>query len=421
MNSIRRVPGHTPAVVPSAERNGQNPAVCVLVPTRNEEGNVVSLVNRVAAAVQGLDAELLFVDDSDDGTAEVIRSLAQNAPMPVRLVHRTAAKRHDGLGGAVLAGMAETRADWVVVMDGDLQHPPEVIPALLDAARARDLDLVVASRYCSDGSSAGLATGFRRWGSSGASVAAKLLFPRRLSRTTDPMSGFFAVRAAAVPTSALRPRGFKILLEVLARLPRLRVGEVPFTFATRQTGQSKASWREASRYLLQLARLRVGGMSVANRLLRFAVVGASGFVVNLLVLRQLLAMSLPQLGAAQESICATVATQVALLWNFVLTEWWVFAGQARKGTLMGRAALFYALGNGSLLAQLPLAALVAATTPATYLQSTAIVLLGLVILRFAVLDRLLYRRAAGRERTPLPAVDGPGRRAGSTTGSGVDG
>ncbi len=386
-----------PATATEATSSSQAPTVCVLVPTRNEEGNVVSLVKRVVAAVKGLDAELLFVDDSDDGTAGVIRSAAGDALIPVRLVHRPAAERHGGLGGAVLAGMAKTRADWVVVMDGDLQHPPEVIPRLLDAARARDLDLVVASRYCLNGNSCGLTTGFRRWVSSAASVAAKLLFPRRLYEITDPMSGFFAVRAAAVRTSQLRPRGFKILLEIVARSPRLRIGEVPFTFTARQTGHSKASSREAFRYLLQLGILRVSGTSTANRLLRFGIVGASGLVVNLLVLRQLLTIPLLPPGAAQQSICATVATQLALMWNFILTERWVFAGQARSGTLMGRGALFGALGNGSLLVQLPLAAVVAATTHATYLQSTAIVLLGLVMLRFTLLDRLLYCRAGRRE------------------------
>lgn len=383
-------------------------AVCVLVPTRNEEGNVATLVNRVVAAVRGFDAELLFVDDSDDGTATVIRSVAEHAPIPVRIVHRTLAERHGGLGGAVLVGMAETKADWVVVMDGDLQHPPEVIPELLSAACVRDLDLVVASRYCLNGESSGFTTSFRRRVSGGASVAAKLLFPCRLSGITDPMSGFFVVRTAVVRKSELRPRGFKILLEIVARAPGLRIGEIPFTFAPRRTGQSKACWLEGWRYLLQLTALRFSCKSAADRLFRFAVVGASGLVVNLVVLYLLLITRPAPPGIVPEAIWSTVATQFALMWNFILSERWVFARQAHSGKLMGRVALFYALGNGSLLAQLPLVAAVVAIARMTYLQSTALVLLGLVILRFTILDGLLYRRAAnnegrdgspGRERT----------------------
>jgi hypothetical protein len=176
-------------------------------------GNVAPLIDRLGRALAGHAAEILFVDDSDDETPAGARS-AQG-----------------GLGGAVLAGIQATDAAWVVVMDGNLQHPPEVVPELLH--EGEEFDIVVASRYCGDGAADWLSSRYRELVSASASASApavaRLAFPRRLARVTDPLSGFFAVRVAALDAASLRPQGFKILLEILRRSPRTRVGElVPF-------------------------------------------------------------------------------------------------------------------------------------------------------------------------------------------------
>jgi dolichol-phosphate mannosyltransferase len=85
-----------------------------------------------------------------------------------------------------------------------------------------------------------------------------MLFPRRLRGVTDPMSGFFLVRPDAVDLDELRPRGFKILLELLVRCRTLRRAEVAFVFATRRAGESKGSVREGLSYLRSLWDLRLG-------------------------------------------------------------------------------------------------------------------------------------------------------------------
>jgi dolichol-phosphate mannosyltransferase len=118
----------------------------------------------------------------------------------VRLLHREGAERTGGLGGAVLAGIQATDAAWVVVMDGDLQHPPEVVPELLH--EGEELDIVVASRYCGDGAADRLRSRYRELVSSSASAVARLAFPRRLARVTDPLSGFFAVPVAALDAAS---------------------------------------------------------------------------------------------------------------------------------------------------------------------------------------------------------------------------
>jgi dolichol-phosphate mannosyltransferase len=239
--------------------------VAIVVPTRNERDNVLPLIARVSTAVQGLDAEILFVDDSDDDTPEVVVSAATGSQMPVRLVHRQIEHRAGGLGGAVKAGFEATDSEWVVVMDGDLQHPPEIIPELVARGTAENLDVVVASRYCGGGQATGLSSVTRQVVSSGATRLARVLFPRRLSRVTDPMSGFFGVRRAAVQPEDLRPRGFKILLEILVRRRPGPVGEVPFVFGDRNGGASKASWQEGILYLRRLVALRLTALPHRTR------------------------------------------------------------------------------------------------------------------------------------------------------------
>ena len=133
------------------------PQLTILIPTRNEADNVEPLLDRLSASVESRTV-VLFVDDSDDETPAVIRAARERqfGHLDVQLLHRPIGARGGGLGGAVLAGLAQTETPWVCVMDGDLQHPPEVVSRLLFAARTANADLVVASRYISGGRNEGL-------------------------------------------------------------------------------------------------------------------------------------------------------------------------------------------------------------------------------------------------------------------------
>jgi dolichol-phosphate mannosyltransferase len=245
--------GPSPAIPISSE-------LSVLVPTRNEAGNIEELLRRVSAAVTGISTDIVFIDDSDDTTPAIVRAVVRRGgggACQVMLIHRQGAQRTGGLGGAVVDGLRATRSPWACVLDADLQHPPEVIPMLLARAERAGADLVVASRHCDQGRSDGLGP-LRALVSTASASVAKTLFPRRLRGVTDPMSGFFLVRRDAVDVHALRPRGFKILLELLVRCPSLRSAEVGFTFAVRHAGESKGSLREGLRYVRTLCELRFG-------------------------------------------------------------------------------------------------------------------------------------------------------------------
>jgi glycosyltransferase involved in cell wall biosynthesis len=234
------------------------PHVSVIVPTRNEVGNIRPLIERIATAQRGVPTEVLFVDDSDDETPAIIAMVAEKfaSVLAIRMLHRPTGARQGGLGGGVVEGFRVARAPWVCVMDADLQHPPELVPSLLDTAKARNASLVVASRYCTAGDSAGLSSRSRVLVSSAASASAKLLFPRRLRKITDPMSGFFLVDRDAVDEDALKPSGFKILLEIAVRTDGLRVAEVGYAFGARHSGDSKSNGREGMRFVSHLGRLR---------------------------------------------------------------------------------------------------------------------------------------------------------------------
>jgi len=153
------------------------PDLTVVVPTRGEAENIGPLVDRVTAAAGTRRVEIVFVDDSDDDTPDEILRRACSARIPVRMVHRDPAQRRGGLGGAVVEGLRTARAEWVVVMDGDLQHPPELAVRLADVGRTRALDLVVASRFVGGGDAHGLGSAARHTVSRGAAFVARSLFP----------------------------------------------------------------------------------------------------------------------------------------------------------------------------------------------------------------------------------------------------
>lgn len=230
------------------------PQLTVIIPTMNEADNVAPLLARLQEAVAGIDAEILFVDDSSDDTPIVIAKVAETAGLPVRCLHRPIPQRN-GLSGAVVRGLRESHGDYICVMDGDLQHPPSVVPILLERAVLSSADIVVASRQANRIGPVGLPL-TRALISNTLTLIARSLFPRSLKDVSDPLTGFFLVRRAALDIERLRPDGFKILLEILVRHPDLRAGELLFDFGLRHAGSSKADFREGMRFFRHVLRLR---------------------------------------------------------------------------------------------------------------------------------------------------------------------
>lgn len=372
--------------------------VTVIVPTFNERDNVAELVARTAAALRGRDAEILFVDDSTDDTADEVARVAADAPLPVRAIHRD--DNSGGLGGAVVVGLREAASDICIVMDGDLQHPPELLPQLLERHARGDADVVGASRYIGGGDSGGLGTAVRFGVSRAATWLTKAMFPIRLARSTDPMTGFFLVDRSRLDLEALKPQGFKILLEILARTD-LRIAEVPMEFGERRHGTSKASLRQGATFIAHLTRLRFGKMSL------FALIGAIGAVANLGI------MWLLTLAGMDYVWAAIVGAAVTIVGNFVLQERFVFADMRTNARGLGiRFATSVAFNGTEAALRIPLMALMVETWHISSVLATALSLIVAFFARFLFHSLVVYapRGRRGADAAGEPPVDTAAQR-----------
>jgi dolichol-phosphate mannosyltransferase len=358
----------------------------IIVPTFNEAPNIPELVARVSAAVEGIEAEIIVVDDSTDDTPAVVEDVARSATLPVRLIHR--AKRTGGLGGAVMAGLKAAAADACLVMDADLQHPPEKIPELYRRFVQGDVDVVIASRYAGGGTSGGLADRTRVLVSSASTALTKAMFPIRLHEVTDPMTGFFLIDRRAVDPARLMPRGFKILLEILARRA-LRIAEVPFDFAERHAGRSKASFRQGLHFLAQLTALRFGKMSL------FALIGGLGAVANLAIMWVLIQFGVGYI------VAAVIAAEATIIGNFLLQERFVFHDMKHEASgVWTRFAKSFAFNNAEALIRIPVIALLVETWHISSVIAAGMTLVVAFLVRFMFHSLVVYapRRAGAPSR-----------------------
>ncbi len=363
----------------------------VIVPTFNEGPNVAELVRRTTDALAGRAIEVIFVDDSTDDTPDVIRMVAAAATVPVRLIHRD--DPQGGLGGAVVEGIKAAASDRCVVMDGDLQHPPEVIASLLARAEQDDVDVVVASRYIAGGTSDGLANAVRTTVSRASTLLTKSMFPKKLHNCSDPMTGFFLVDRRALEIETLQPRGFKILLEILAR-KQMRIAEVPFSFAPRFAGESKASFSQGMRFLLQLTMLRFGRMSA------FALVGGLGAVANLAIMWAL------QMVGVQYIVAAVIASVVTIVANFLALEYLVFADmRAESGLMRHRFIKSFTFNGVEAIIRIPVIYLLVSQAHIQSVVAAALTLIAAFVVRFVFHALVVYAPKKSRVGKVARAIE----------------
>ncbi len=359
----------------------------IVIPTRNEAGNINPLLTGIKQALPNIPVEVLFVDDSSDNTPQIVESEAAHFPdLTIRMIHRTPEQRAGGLGGAVVLGLQNVQADYACVMDGDLQHPPSVIPELLDTAISKQADLVVATRRSQESKVTGLNMA-RNQISHGLDLLARIFFPRRLRGVSDPLTGFFLVRVKAINLDTLRPNGFKILLEIIIRNPKMKKAEIPFHFGERLAGQSKASAKEAWRYLNLLWALRFGSGSI--RFAGFAIVGLSGIAVNSLAL-----YLLTDLLHIYYLVSVVFATLVSTIWNFALTEVWVYRSANQPQGRTRRFTLFFGMNLIALVLRSPLIFVLTSIFGIFYVVSNLVSLVLLTGIRFLTADSFIWSRSS---------------------------
>jgi dolichol-phosphate mannosyltransferase len=291
----------------------------LVIPTYNEGANVREMVQILSeildSAIPG-EYELIVVDDdSPDCTWKIAQELIPQYPQ-LRVMRRQGEK---GLSTAVIRGWQVSRGEILGVIDGDLQHPPEILLQIW-SEMVKGADLGIASRHLEGGGVSEWSI-VRRFLSRGAQMLGLMILPEVISRLSDPMSGYFMVRRSAIVGKYLSPVGYKILIEVTARGAIRWIAEVGYVFRERQAGESKVTWKQYVEYLQHLLRLRFDLWPV-KRFFRFGVVGFSGVFVDMIMLYLLSDPSTLGWGLTRSKI---LASEVAIVNNFLWNDAWTFA------------------------------------------------------------------------------------------------
>jgi dolichol-phosphate mannosyltransferase len=306
----------------------------VVLPTFNEARNIVAVVQELDAALSGLAGvsyEIIVVDDdSPDRTWELAYEYALKSGLTqVRVIRRQGER---GLATAVVRGWQAARGRLLGVMDADLQHPPEVMPRLF-AAIMDGATVAVGSRGVEGGGVSDWSL-IRRMISRAAQLAGLIILPEVVGRVSDPMSGCFLLRRAALTGVGLNPKGYKILIEVLGRGNVPRIDEVGYVFRERRRGSSKVSAKIYLEYLQHLLQLRIA-LLFKNTFVRFCMVGSFGVLVDMLTLYLLSDPSTLHWGLTRSKI---IGAELALISNFLMNDAWTFA--SRIGANRGARAKF---------------------------------------------------------------------------------
>lgn len=326
---------HAPAASTGLTDTKAHPApeLTVILPTFNERDNLPVMVERLGRALDGVDWEVLVVDDnSPDGTSAAARSIGEH-DRRVRCIRRVGRR---GLAGACIEGMLASQARYVAVMDADLQHDETQLTAMLEKLRGGDSDLVVASRYIDGKSEFGFSAARARASQWSSALARNLL----KVELTDPMSGFFMIRREAVDAMApdLSTQGFKILLDIAATgRGKLRITEIPYVFGARLHGESKLDARVALDFG-QLLLAKLTNDAISFRFVMFCLVGLTGVGVHMLALTTLHALDISGFSTQQ-----AIATVIAIAWNYVFNNAFTYRDQRLTGWPFIRGLLEFQL------------------------------------------------------------------------------
>jgi dolichol-phosphate mannosyltransferase len=308
-----------------------NKKISLVIPTYKEKDNIEPLVTRLSAALTGYQFEIVIMDDnSRDGTEELVKSLSTQ--FPVKIIVRRDKK---GLASAVVDGFEYAASDIIVVMDADLQHPPEVVPSLIEAIN-KGADIAIGSRYIKGGGCEGWSA-IRRVMSKGAAFISHLFLPST-RKIKDPMSGFFVIKRDVVKDARLNPSGFKILLEILMLGKWKSAVEVPFMFVTRSRGESKLNAKQQLDYLKHIYSLmqRTGELV---RFIKFCIVGGSGVIVNLGLYALLTRyagftpIADTSAGILSGNIALTISIETSIITNFILNNFFTFSDRNTGGVV----------------------------------------------------------------------------------------
>ena len=345
------------------------PELSVILPTYNERENVPVMLSLLADVLKNVDYEVIVVDDdSYDGTAGLVRELAQSNPR-LRIIQRI---HRRGLASACVEGMMASSAPYLAVMDADLQHDERILPAMLDLLQRESLDVVVGSRHVAGGSMGEFQKNRVVLSDMGRGLAN--LFGK--VPVTDPMSGYFVLTRKYLDevVHSLSAKGFKILLDLLLSSKRpVHVKEVPYTFRNRLRGESKLEPLVGLEYLDLLVDKTLGQW-LPTTYLFFAFVGGLGLLFHIVLVFLLINFSRLSLLTAQ-----TLSSVVIIAFNFALNNQLTFRSVRLRGLRMLQGlAIFYACCFVGLVANVRFAEYLSSFRVPWYAASLAGIIVGSV-------------------------------------------
>lgn len=354
--------------------------VTIIIPSFNEKENVDQLINDILQVNEhGIISRVIYVDDdSSDGTAEYIKS--KDFGFPVDCLHRI---RRSGLSSAVVEGIMLANTEYVAVMDGDGQHRPTDLLAMIDVITSNQLDLVIGSRFknCSPDSH----VGYRLWLSLVGNKFANKVIGRNIS---DPLTGFFVMRRSVFMDIAhtINPTGFKILLEILyhCRKKSIAIQEVQINFSKRMAGESKLDSQVMLDFIGQIARCMSGGL-IPDKFFAFCFVGLLGIFVHFLILSQLINLSVNFVYAQ------IVSTLGAMIFNYIINNILTFRRNRRHGVKFFTGMIIFILSCGlGAVANVGVASVINSSGYSWWLSAFAGVIVGTVF-NFSLSKSVVWR------------------------------
>jgi dolichol-phosphate mannosyltransferase len=316
----------------------------IVVPTYNEKENIPELVERIFTVLgeNNIDGEVVIVDDnSPDGTAKVAQDLSKD--YNVQVIVR---KNERGLSSAAIRGMKDAKGEILCVIDADLSHPPEVIPDMLKEITEGRAELVIGSRRVAGG-------GIENWPMKRKVVSkCASLIARPLTKVKDPMSGFFMLKRSVIEGIELKPKGYKIGLEIIVKGKYEHLVEVPYVFKDRAKGESKLGGKVIKNYMSHVIGLYFCKDSSVYQFLKFCIVGGLGIIVDLGIFSLVYySYFFNNYGQITGTLYAqTISFSAAVTFNFALNKVWTFKDKERRKSKVTRQFLtFFGVAIGAWL------------------------------------------------------------------------
>lgn len=303
----------------------------IIIPTLNEAKNIPILISKIDDAMKHMDYEIIVVDDdSDDKTWDIADKYLKKISKGFSIRRMNG----NGLSGAVVEGMAKASGNYLVVMDGDLQHDEKVIPNIIYMLEKEGYEICVCSRNLLGKDGYGDLNLIRKLISKFAIFLFKKITKKNLS---DPVSGFFGIKKSLFNDNhtKINATGFKILLEFIRFAPSYKITEISYVFKKRIHGQTKFSLDVTLEYLLALIDLRFGWL-IPVRFVKFGIIGFLGSLINYFSFVNLVSITNDLL------ISAVIAVQIGITWSYFGNNFFTFSEQRFKGIKLFIGLFVYA-------------------------------------------------------------------------------